>query len=70
MIDWMGFITVFVASLVSACSVVALFSLALRLGDGGAAWRRPASIALFTICGIVVVIGIVLIVPHLQFWES
>jgi len=47
MIDWLAFLTVFVASLVAACVTVTLFSLALRLGDGAAAWRRPVSSALF-----------------------
>ncbi|PZQ91747.1 MAG: hypothetical protein DI534_01955 [Leifsonia xyli] len=62
MIDWMAFLTVFVASLVSACIAVTLFSLGLRLGDGAAAWRRPASVAVFVLCAAVVVFGINLIV--------
>src|SRR5690606_7279943 len=39
MIDWPAFVTVVVASLVAACGVVTVFALALRLGDGEAAWR-------------------------------
>jgi|GEM_PF-985687 len=62
MIDWVAFLTVFVASLVAACVVVSLFSLGLRLGDGEAAWRRPVSIALFTVCGVFVLFGLYLIV--------
>jgi hypothetical protein len=62
MIDWMAFLTVFVAALVSACIAVTLFSLALRLGDGQAAWRRPVSVAMFVLCGLVVAFGLYLIV--------
>lgn len=61
-IDWLAFFTVVVASLVSACLIVTLFSLALRLGDGKAAWRRPVSISMFVLCGIAVAFGIYLIV--------
>ena len=63
MIDWPAFLTVVVGSLVSACLLVALFSLGLRLSDGPAAWRRPVSVALFVICAAVVAFGIYLIVP-------
>ncbi len=64
MIDWMAFITVVAASLVSACLVVTLFSFALRLGDGEAAWRRPLSVILFVLCGLAVLFGIYLIVGN------
>jgi hypothetical protein len=63
MIDWPAFLTVVVGSLVSACLLVALFSLGLRLSDGTAAWRRPVSVALFVVCAVVVAFGIYLIVP-------
>ena len=66
MIDWWSFVQVVVAALVSACLLVTLFSTALRLGDGVARWRRPASIALFVVCGLVVAFGIYLIVPALH----
>lgn len=62
-IDWHAFLTVVVGSLVSACLLVGLFSLGLRLNDGTAAWRRPVSVALFVVCAAVVVFGIYLIVP-------
>jgi hypothetical protein len=65
-IDWGAFLTVVVASLVSACLLVTLFSVGLRLNDGTAAWRRPVSIALFVVCAAVVVFGIYLIVPFLH----
>ena len=62
-IDWLAFLTVVVGSLVSACLLVALFSLGLRLNDGTAAWRRPISVVVFVVCAAVVVFGIYLIVP-------
>lgn len=65
-IDWMAFLTVVLGSLVSGCLLVALFSVGLRLNDGPAPWRRPVSVALFVVCGAVVVFGIYLIVPFLH----
>lgn len=62
MIDWAAFLTVVVASLVSACVTVTLFSLGLRLRDGVAAWRRPVSVLVFVLCGVVVLFGLYLIV--------
>lgn len=62
-IDWLAFVTVVAASLLGACGVVLVFSLALRLGDGEAVWRRPASIALYALSGAIVLFGIWLIVP-------
>ena len=62
-INWLAFVTVVVASLVAACGVVILFSLALRLGVGEAPWRRLVSIALYAVCGAIVLLGIYLIVP-------
>ncbi len=43
-----------------------LFSLALRLGDGAAPWRKPASVAMYVLCGLLVAFGIFLIVPALH----
>ncbi|HEY4153351.1 MAG TPA: hypothetical protein VGM38_08515 [Pseudolysinimonas sp.] len=62
-IDWSAFLTVVVGSLISACLLVTLFSLGLRLNDGAAVWRRPVSVALFVVCAAVVAFGIYLIVP-------
>jgi len=62
MIDWVAFLTVFVASLVAACLAVTLFSLGLRIADGEAAWRRPVSILMFALCAVAVLIGLYLIV--------
>lgn len=66
MIDWASFAIVVVASLVSACTLVTLFSLALRMADGAQLWRRPIAVALFVLCGLVVLLGIYLIVPALH----
>ena len=62
-INWLAFVTVVLASLIAACGVVTLFSLALRLGDGAAPWRRPVSVALYVVCGAIVLFGIYIIVP-------
>jgi hypothetical protein len=62
-IDWPAFVTVVVASLLAACGIVVVFSLALRLGDGAAPWRRNVSFALYAVCGLMVAFGIYLIVP-------
>ncbi|MBX3098034.1 MAG: hypothetical protein KF761_00510 [Salinibacterium sp.] len=66
MIEWSAFLIVFLASLVSACLLVTLFAVGLRLSDGGAPWRRPASVTAFVLCGLVVAFGIYLIVPVLH----
>ena len=66
MIDWMAFVTVIVATVVSASLLVTLFAWGLRLADGKGRWRRIAAISLFTICVFVVVFGIFLIVPALH----
>ncbi len=62
MIDWLAFLTVFVASLVAACVTVTLFSLGLRVADGDEGWRRPVSVAIFSLCGVVVLVGLYLII--------
>lgn len=66
MIDWGSFAIVVIAASVSACLLVTIFSLALRLSDGTAPWRRPVSIGLFVLCALVVLFGIYLIVPALH----
>jgi len=66
MIDWLKFVEVVLVSLFSASLIVTLFSLALRLGDGEAHWRRWASVALYMLCGVAVLFGIYLIVPALH----
>jgi len=65
-IDWSTFPLVVGVALVAACVLVTLFSLALRVGDGTEPWRRPASVALFVLCGLVVAFGVYLIVPALH----
>lgn len=66
MIDWEAFVIVVVVALVASSALVTLFSLALRFGDGEATWSRPASIALFVLCGLLVAFGLYLIVPALH----
>lgn len=65
-INWLAFPVVVAAALVAACLVVTLFSVALRLGDGAAPWRRPVSVALFVLCGLAVLFGLYLIIPALH----
>ena len=68
MIEWGSFVAVAIASLVSACLFVGLYALALRLGDGTATWRRPVSVILFVLCGLVVLFGLFIIVPWDNFF--
>ena len=65
-IDWMAFVTVVVAALVSACLLVTVFSLALRVGDSGSKRRRLGSVVLYAVCGFIVLFGLFLIVPALH----
>ena len=66
MIRWDYFIVVIASSLVAAGLLVTLFSLALRFGDGAAPWRRRVSVLMYVLCGALVAVGIVLIVPALR----
>ena len=65
-IEWLDFVIVLVVSLVSASLFVATFSLALRIGSGDTPWHRRASIALYVLCGLIMLFGIYLIVPALH----
>jgi hypothetical protein len=65
-IHWLDFVIVLVVSLVSASLFVATFSLALRVGSVDTPWRKRASIALYVLCGLIVLYGIYLIVPALH----
>ena len=69
MISWTSFALVVAVALVSACGLVTIFSVALRLSDGEAPWRRPVSVALFVLCGLLVLFGIYLIVPALHAFQ-
>lgn len=60
-IDWAAFAVVVAVTLVSACGIVTLYSLALRLQDGTARWRRPVATALIVLCLLAVLFGIYLI---------
>jgi hypothetical protein len=64
MIDWPAFVVVLFATLVSACLVVTFYSVGLRLLDAGHGWRRPAGIACFVICALVVLYGVYLVIPY------
>ena len=65
-INWLDFITVIVASLVGACLLVTMFSLALRFGGTEVVWRTRVSVLLYVLCGLFVAFGIFLIVPALH----
>ena len=66
MIRWDFFIVVIVSSLVAAGLLVTLFSLALRFGDGASPARRRVSIVMYVLCGLLVAVGLILIVPALR----
>ncbi len=70
MIDWGAFVTVALASIVSACLLVALYALGVRLvtttGDFLPRTRRLAGVVCFVLCGALVLFGIYLIVPALH----
>jgi len=62
-INWLAFVTVVVVALIGACGIVGLFSLGLRVGDSEVPVRRVAAVALYVLCGAIVLFGIWLIVP-------
>jgi hypothetical protein len=70
MIDWVAFASVAAASLVAACSLVAVYAVGVRLisstSDVLPRTRRLTGIACFVICGALVLFGIYLIVPALH----
>ncbi len=67
MVDWGAFLTVFSASLVSACLGVILFSLALRFGGGEERRHKVISVLFFVAVGLLVVFGLYIIVgDHLS----
>jgi hypothetical protein len=65
MIEWGSFLVVALGSLAGGCGVVVLFSLGLRFAgpdtDGG---RRGLGIACFTLCALVVALGVCLVIPY------
>lgn len=65
-IDWMAFVTVVLAAAIAACLLVTVFSLALRAGDSESKRRRFAAVALYAVCGFIVLFGLSLIVPALH----
>jgi hypothetical protein len=65
-INWLAFVTVVVAALVTAAALMTLFSAGLRLNDGKERWRRPLAVLMFVLCGVLVLGGIWLVVPVLH----
>ncbi|MDQ1546642.1 MAG: hypothetical protein QOH69_1546 [Actinomycetota bacterium] len=65
MIEWGSFLVVALGSLAGGCGVVLLFSLGLRFAgpetDGS---RRGLGIACFTVCALVVALGVCLVIPY------
>ena len=68
---WLELLSVAGATLVSALTVVVLYSLGVRLtaiaGDirnSSASWTRPLAYACFAVCGAAILFGLYLIVPY------
>ena len=72
MIEWGSFLVVALGSLVGGCGVVALFSLGLRFaGPDTDGTRRGLGIACFTVCALVVALGVCLVIPYFApFFEK
>lgn len=67
MIEWGNFLLVLIASIVSACGVVVLFSLGLRFaGPETTGRRRALGVVFFVLCGLAIAYGVYLIVPFLH----
>ena len=65
MIEWGSFLVVALGSLAGGCAVVALFSLGLRFaGPDTDGTRRGLGIACFTVCALVVALGVCLVIPY------
>jgi hypothetical protein len=62
-VDWAAFLVVLAAALISACSVVTLYSVGLRLVEADRGWRHTAGIACFVVCAAVILFGIYLVIP-------
>ena len=64
MIEWGSFLVVTLVALVGGCGVVLLFSLGVRFAgpetDGS---RRGLGVACFTLCALVVALGVCLVIP-------
>lgn len=72
MIDWLAFLIVALVTWVSAMLIVAAYSTGVRLlavaKDKGASvgLNKTGAYACFTVCGLIVAFGVVLIVPQLS----
>lgn len=64
MIEWGSFLVVVIGSLAGGCGVVVLFALGLRFaGPETSGDRRGLGILCFTVCGLLIALGVCLIVP-------
>ncbi|MFJ2620831.1 hypothetical protein [Glutamicibacter sp. NPDC087344] len=72
MIDWTAFLIVAVVTWAAALLIVAAYSLGVRLlavaKDEGAnvGLSKSGAYACFTVCGLIVAFGVILIVPQLS----
>lgn len=72
MIDWTAFLVVAVVTWVAALAIVAAYSFGVRLlavaKDGGRSQgvSKTGAYACFVVCGLIVALGVVLIVPQLS----
>ena len=68
---WLELVQVAGATLISAVTVVVLYSLGVRLtaiagdiSERKPAWVRPLAVACFGLCGLAVLFGLYLIIPY------
>ncbi|WP_313813171.1 hypothetical protein [Glutamicibacter sp.] len=72
MIDWTAFLIVAIVTWVAALLIVAAYSLGVRLlavakdEDTSAGLNKAGAYACFTVCGLIVAFGVILIVPQLS----
>jgi hypothetical protein len=64
-IEWASFLVVALGSLVGGCGVVLLFSLGLRFaGPATDGSKRGLGIVCFTVCALLVALGVCLVIPY------
>ncbi|PJJ44112.1 hypothetical protein ATK23_1332 [Glutamicibacter mysorens] len=72
MIDWTAFLVVAVVTWIAALAIVAAYSFGVRLlavakdGGRGQSVSKAGAYACFVVCGLIVALGVVLIVPQLS----
>ena len=62
-VDWAAFVVVLAAALISACSVVTLYSVGLRLVEAERGWRHTLGITCFVASAAVILFGVYLVIP-------